>query len=404
MNDVIIRIKVLDEGGSETVKKIAMDADALRRTLDTTAESGKRLNGELVNTASVGMAFQNLKMGLDSINGQVLELTETYGHQEDAELKLETIMRQRMKATEEDTDAVKKYASAQQKLGVVGDEVQLAGAQQIATFVNQRSTLEALIPAMNNLLVQRKGLNGTEEDAVEIGNLMGKAMQGQTTMLQRVGITFSDAEAKAIKYGNEQQRAAMLAEVITNNVGEMNAEFAKTDAGKAKQMANAFGDMKEQVGKVLTPMAPLITAFNTLTSSVFSIGMMVTGIKSLSAALSISTMRAIAHTAASSAHAAVTGVEAGACRLLGYSLEAEAISAGTATVATKAFGASLTLGLSVVVTAVVTLLGEMIQELTGVSEGEDGAAEGAKRMSAAEESLRGKQEEARRSVDNARQN
>lgn len=63
--------------------------------------------------------------------------------------------------------------------------------------------------------------------------------------MRRVGITFTAAQEQVLKYGNESQRAAMLAEVITDNVGHMNAELAKTDAGKAQQMANAIGDIKE---------------------------------------------------------------------------------------------------------------------------------------------------------------
>ena len=39
--------------------------------------------------------------------------------------------------------------TAQQELGVIGDEVQLSGAQQMATFLKQKQSLEVLIPAIN---------------------------------------------------------------------------------------------------------------------------------------------------------------------------------------------------------------------------------------------------------------
>ncbi|EJX03389.1 hypothetical protein EVA_08504, partial [gut metagenome] len=74
---------------------------------------------------------------------------------------------------------------------------------------------DGLMPAMNNLLTQQKGLNATSEDAVGVANLLGKALMGQTSALRRVGITFSDAQDKAIKAGNEGERAALIAEVIT---------------------------------------------------------------------------------------------------------------------------------------------------------------------------------------------
>ena len=76
---------------------------------------------------------------------------------------------------------------------------------------------------MNNLVAQQRGFSAEAGDAVNVANLMGKAMMGMTSALRRVGITFTEAQEAAIKNGNEQERAAMLAQIITDNVGEMNA-------------------------------------------------------------------------------------------------------------------------------------------------------------------------------------
>lgn len=141
-------------------------------------------------------------------------LTDAYAVQIEAEKKLQTVMRQRMDATAAEIQSIKELAAAQQQIGVIGDEVQLSGAQQIATFLTQKASLDVLIPAMNNLLAQQKGLNATTQDAVSIGNLMGKAMQGQTSALTRVGIIFNEAQEKVMKFGTETERAAMLAEII----------------------------------------------------------------------------------------------------------------------------------------------------------------------------------------------
>ena len=91
-------------------------------------------------------------------------------------------------------------------------------------------------------------LQATGADAVAVANLMGKAMQGQTSALRRVGISFTEAQAEVMKTGTEMERAAMLAQIITDNVGHMNAELAKTRPGQMQQMANAVGDVKEQLG------------------------------------------------------------------------------------------------------------------------------------------------------------
>lgn len=181
---------------------------------------------------------------------KLIELSEK---QAQAEEKLAEIYKTRMGVDKQAVQSTLELASAQQKLGVVGDEVQLAGAQQLATYAKTPSTVNALLPALNNLLVQQKGLNGTQEDAVGLANLFGKAMMGNTGALKKAGITFTEAQAEIMKTGTEEERAAVLAEVVTQNVGNMNAEFAKTDAGKIQQAKNALGDMGEEIGAVLLP-------------------------------------------------------------------------------------------------------------------------------------------------------
>ena len=190
------------------------------------------------------------------------KLIEMSNKQAEAEQKLVEIYKSRMGANKAAAQSTMELATAQQKLGVVGDEVQLAGAQQLATYAKYPSTVNTLLPALNNLLVQQKGLNGTQEDAVGLANLFGKAMMGQTGALKRAGISFTEAQEEVLKYGTEEEKAAMIAEVVKQNVGNMNAEFAKTDAGKIQQAKNALGDMGEEIGAVLLPaVADLVSWF-----------------------------------------------------------------------------------------------------------------------------------------------
>lgn len=231
--------------------------------------------------AAVGVAFS-----VAQISAFAKESEKLYNVQMEQELKLSTIMKTRMKATDETVQSVKDYASALQEQGVVGDEVQLAAAQQAATFLTQAKNLKTLMPAMNNLLVQQHGLNATASDAVSIGNMFGKVMQGQTSALRRVGITFSAAEENMLKYGDESQRAATLAQVITNNVGEMNSALAQTSAGKQQQLANTYGDIREQLGKSVSQLKQMLlpavnAAVNAFSRMVDCIGQVVQAIAKL---------------------------------------------------------------------------------------------------------------------------
>ena len=302
----------LNVDGKEQLVTAATSIEEIRCAVEATKSSADKLKDAIINYSQVSVSIQNVIGGLQQLTGVLREYSAANAVQVEVETKLATVMRQRMEASEADIDAIKQLASAQQELGVIGDEVQLAGAQQIATFLNQRSSLEALIPAMNDLLAQQKGLKATGEDAVTVANLMGKAMQGQASALRRVGITFTAAQEQVLKYGNESQRAAMLAEVITDNVGHMNAELAKTDAGKAQQMANAIGDMKEVVGSWFESIEPAIAAVNEFGMALMGIGSMVTGIKSVKAALVLFTSKIHTATIATIANAAASKVAAAA--------------------------------------------------------------------------------------------
>ena len=184
-----------------------------------------------------------------------------YQVQNAAETKLTEIYKTRMGASKQAAAETMKLASALQREGVVGDEVALSGAQQLATFAKYPSTVNSLMPAMENLLVQQKGLNGTTQDATQIANLMGKVMNGQTGALKRVGVSFTAAQEKVLKYGTESEKAAMLSKVITQNVGNMNQAMLATPEGKIQQMKNSLGDLAETAGAALAPAISSIAQF-----------------------------------------------------------------------------------------------------------------------------------------------
>lgn len=240
---------------------------------ETSAHRAASVRKELLlQAANVSQLYVGLRSAVSGLQGVLGSYAEAYSNAAVASKKLEVVMRQRMDATDEDIKSIKAVTTAQKELGIIGGSVQNAGAQQVSTFLTQASSLRTLIPAMNNLLAQQKGVNATQEDAVSIGNLMGKAMQGQTSALRRVGITFTEAEEQILKYGSESERAATLAKVITNNVGEMNAKLAQTDAGKMKQLQNYIGGIKAKIGSIVVGLQPYLAAASQVAILVSSFG------------------------------------------------------------------------------------------------------------------------------------
>lgn len=273
------------DGDGKGFKELSADADGLKRVISSAVSEAQALNTEAINFAAIASSLDAMQRSFQELLNGMQDLADAYAVQEVAETKLAVIMQQRMGATQAEIQSIKDLTSAQQELGVIGDEVQLSGAQQIATFLTEADSLEVLIPAMNNLLAQQKGLNATTQDAVTVGNLMGKVMQGQTSALTRVGITFSEAEEKVLKYGTESERAAMLSQVITNNVGEMNAALAQTDSGKQQQLVNTLGDMKETLGSMVNAALPFVTIAAHSLTALTNITTLAMGVKKASAAI-----------------------------------------------------------------------------------------------------------------------
>ena len=278
-----IQITLVADG--KPIDAIIKSTEGLQEAMKKALGEATKLKPSLVNAAATASLFQTLKSAVSSLQGVFSSYTQAFEAAAVANTKLKTVMEQRMNATAEDLKGVKDVISAQKELGVVSGSVQVAGAQQIGTFATQASTLRALVPAMNNLLAQQKGVNATQEDAVSIGNLFGKALTGQATALRRVGITFSAAEEKMLKHGTESERAALLARIITNNVGEMNKKLAATPTGQMKQLQMTIGGIKAKIGEALIGFGPYLAAASQVSVITASFGQLKTVVAGVGASL-----------------------------------------------------------------------------------------------------------------------
>lgn len=181
---------------------------------------------------------------------------------------LAQVMKNTMGATKEQWRSVLDLADAQQRLGVIDAEVTKAGAVELATYLGLSDSLETLIPVMNDMLAQQYGMAASSENAANIATMLGKVMNGQTGALSRYGYSFTAAQEAILKYGDEAQRAAVLAQVVEESVGGMNQALAQTPAGRLQQVKFALGDIQEAFGKAVMTIA---TAFLPLLNAVVAV-------------------------------------------------------------------------------------------------------------------------------------
>lgn len=249
-------------GALSSIRNFSGDMNTAGAEAQETATKIKELSEQINkipkgnNVADLTKSFRTLKgvIATLGIGAFIKQSNDAYNVQMQNELKLTSHMKHRMNATDDEIRSIKELASEQQKLGVIGDEIQLAGAQQLTTYARQSSTLKALIPAMNNLIAQNAGYEASVGDATSAADTLGRALNGQYTALQRQGVYFTKAQENVLKYGTEEQKAIVLADAINSKVGNMNQLLAQTPTGQLKQLQNDFGDLQEEIGATFQPL------------------------------------------------------------------------------------------------------------------------------------------------------
>ena len=195
-----------------------------------------------------------------------------YQEQEKAETRLEAIAKNVTGATDEQIESMKKLASVTQNLSTFGDEVVIAGQSQILSFGVSTKSAEKLTGSLADLMAAQYGMNATQEQAIQSANMFGKALNGQSGALSRAGILLNDQQAELLKTGDEMTRVNTLTEIMEQNYGGLAQELAGTTGGQMIQFKNALGDLGEQFGKVLIPVAmEFITILNGLIAPISAV-------------------------------------------------------------------------------------------------------------------------------------
>ena len=230
-----------------------INMSGFEKGIETMQKGIGKLSASLKNFAKLAASA----FGIGDISSFIAETRSLWQTQLEAEARLEQVMKNTTNATEEQIQATKDWASALQEVGVIGDEIQLSGLQELATYIENADSLKTMNVVLNDMLAQQYGLNASAESAVTIATMLGKVLEGQTGALSRYGYSFDEAQEQLLKFGTEEQKVATLAEVVEQSVGGMNEALAKTPAGRLQQVSNTMGDIKEQFGQAFTNLGTL---------------------------------------------------------------------------------------------------------------------------------------------------
>lgn len=351
-----IKMKV---DGKDRAVEMGMTLGELEKVMKKVDKASAKTSGAI---ASMMTTLEYSINAAQRLNSVVSDLAAAYSVQQQAETQLAQSMRNSWDATDEQIQKIKDLTSAQQAVGVVGDEVQLAGAKQLATYLSLQGSLEALIPLMNDMATHTYGYNVSAQQAQGVADALGKALMGQDRALKSYGISLTDAQKELLKTGTETERVALLQELLSAKVGGSNEALRQTASGGVQAMANTLGDWKEKLGEMVAAYQPIINAAS-------SWGMVVLSVIQLAQALKLTTAATKLYHVAANLVKTDWLVSNKAIYRYNLSLGMTTTAARAATVATSVLGGVIkSLLITTGVGAAIWALGEAINYLTGQSD------------------------------------
>lgn len=199
-----------------------------------------------VGAATAYVGFRQTKDFLTDCVTGVMEL-------ERANTRLETLMMNVSGTTKAQVKDLIDYGDALELCTTIEGDATMAGASQLATFQLSANTIKTLLPAFQDLAVAQYGVNVSQEQMINSGNLIGKVMNGSVGALTKAGVSFTAEQEKILKTGTESEKAAALVEVLRKNFGGLAQQMAQTDEGRIRQLKNAWGSVKDEVGFAVLP-------------------------------------------------------------------------------------------------------------------------------------------------------
>jgi len=236
---------------SRTLKlSILADVDQLKKSLNSAnadVEGSSNKLGEFSKKAGVAFAAAAaaagayaVKLAVDGVKAAIED--------EAAQIRLATSLKNATGATNEMIASVEKQIlKTSLATGVTDDELRPALSRLALSTGDVTKAQDLLSLALDISQATGKGLDS-------VANSLGKAYDGNTAALGKLGIGLSSAELKAMSFTDVQAKLSDL-------FGGAAAENSKTFAGRLEILKVTFDEAKESVGARLLPIIQELVEF-----------------------------------------------------------------------------------------------------------------------------------------------
>jgi hypothetical protein len=217
----------------DDLKKKLGDADsAVSQNSSKMSEFGKKAAAAFAIAAAAAAAYA-VKLGVDGVKAAIED--------EAAQLRLASALRAATGATDAQIRATEDYISKTSlATGVADDELRPA-LQRLALSTKDTGKAQELLALALDVS------KGSGKDLETVANALGKAQDGNTTSLGRLGLGLSKAELATLSFEQLQTKLSDL-------FGGAAARNAETFQGRIDVLKNGFNEAKEAVGTALLPI------------------------------------------------------------------------------------------------------------------------------------------------------
>lgn len=237
--------------GNRTLKlSILADVDDLKKKLDQAdkaVEDNSSKLGEFSKKAGLAFAAAaaaaaayGTKLAIDGVKAAIAD--------EQAQLKLANALKSATGATNAQIQATESMIlKTSLATGVADDELRPA-LQRLAVSTKDVGEAQRLLGLALDIS------KGSGKSLEEVANALGKAQDGNTTALQRLGLGLSKAELSTLSFTEVQQKLSDL-------YGGSAAANADTFQGKIDRLKVGFDEAKESLGAALLPQVERFIGF-----------------------------------------------------------------------------------------------------------------------------------------------
>ena len=224
----------------DDLKKKLGDADsAVQQNSSKISEFGKKAAAAFAVAAAAAVAYAG-KLAIDGVKAAIED--------EAAQLRLASALRAATGATDAQIKATEDMISKTSIATGVADDQLRPALQRLALSTKDTGEAQRLLALALDIS------KGSGKDLESVANALGKAQDGNTTSLGRLGLGLSKAELASLSVEQIQTKLSDL-------FGGAAARNAETFQGRIEVLKNGFNEAKEAVGTALLPVIERLIAF-----------------------------------------------------------------------------------------------------------------------------------------------